>query len=357
MTIVRAEASPAGEFLADELDARGWTQAEFAEVLGRPPQFVSEIISGKKEITRESAAQIGAALGTSAEMWLNLQNAFYLWRQRQDSQAQNSLNEVRTRARMRELAPISILVKRGFITSSSLSGQAEQLRQLYRMESLEDEPSLQLAARRVNQEEKLAPTQLAWVACVQAIADARTSADYSRARLIDLAARLSQEVRDVEAFATLPALFAECGVTLVYVEAFPSSKLDGCSFMLNGKPVIGLSGRGKRLDKVLFTLLHEIAHIARGDLDEAGLIVDDPDGPYTLGIEEAADDLARSWILPNALPPIPARISSKWVTAVAQQMGINPILVIGRLQYLQALDWRTALVKGAPTVDRQLSSW
>ncbi|THJ64731.1 addiction module antidote protein, HigA family [Arthrobacter echini] len=357
MTITRAEAFPAGEFLADELDARGWTQAEFAEVLGRPPQFVSEIISGKKEITRESAAQIGAALGTSAEMWLNLQNAFYLWRQRQDSRAQNSLDEVRTRARMRELAPISTLVKRGFITSCSLSDQAEQLRLLYRMESLEDEPSLQLAARRVNQDEKLSPTQLAWVACVQSLAEKRTSVDYSHTRLLDLATRLSQEAKDPETFKTLPALFSECGVILVYVEAFASSKIDGCSLMVNEKPVIGLSGRGKRLDKVLFTLLHEIAHITRGDLDGSGLIVDDPDGPHTLGIEEAANHLARTWILPASLPPIPARIGGKWVTAVAQQMNVNPIVIIGQLQHLHALDWRTALVKGAPTVDRQLSSW
>lgn len=74
MNVVLAEVFPAGEFLADELDARGWTQAEFAAILDRPAQFVSEIISGKKEITRESAAQIGAALGTSAEMWLSLQD-------------------------------------------------------------------------------------------------------------------------------------------------------------------------------------------------------------------------------------------------------------------------------------------
>ena len=39
-TPIAAELFPAGEILADELDARGWTQADFAEVLGRPAQFV-----------------------------------------------------------------------------------------------------------------------------------------------------------------------------------------------------------------------------------------------------------------------------------------------------------------------------
>lgn len=78
MTTIVADLFPVGEILADELDARGWTQTDFAEVLGLPAQFVSEIISGKKEITRESAAQIGAALGTSTEFWLNLQNSYLL---------------------------------------------------------------------------------------------------------------------------------------------------------------------------------------------------------------------------------------------------------------------------------------
>ena len=64
-----------GEILSDELNARGWTQSDFAKILGYQTQFVSEIISGKKEVTREYATQIGTALGTSAEFWLNLQNS------------------------------------------------------------------------------------------------------------------------------------------------------------------------------------------------------------------------------------------------------------------------------------------
>src|SRR6266536_2027805 len=123
MTTPTAEAFPAGEFLAEELEARGWTQAEFADILGRPAQFVSEIIAGKKEITRESAAQIGAALGTSAEMWLNLQDAYFLWRQAQDSQTKQALADVRLRARLKELAPIAVLRRHGFISSDTPRGQ------------------------------------------------------------------------------------------------------------------------------------------------------------------------------------------------------------------------------------------
>ncbi len=65
----------------------------------------------------------------------------------------------------------------------------------------------------------------------------------------------------------------------MYVEALPGSKIDGCSFIVEatGRPAIALSGRGKRLDKVLFALLHEVAHILLGHLDGDGLIVDEQD--------------------------------------------------------------------------------
>src|SRR5262249_55489470 len=86
---------PVGELLGDELEARGWTQADFAAVLDRPTQFVSEIVTGKKEITRESAAQIGAALGQSAEYWLKLQDQYLLAEQAKNETTQEKLEEVR----------------------------------------------------------------------------------------------------------------------------------------------------------------------------------------------------------------------------------------------------------------------
>ena len=356
---MRAEVFPAGEFLADELDERGWTQAEFAEILGRPAQFVSEIISGKKEITRDSAAQIGAALGTTAEMWLNLQDAFHLWRQSQDKQTRERLDDVRLRARLKELAPVSVLVRRGIIKSVDLRDQAEELRKLYRMDELTDCPSQQIAARRTNQSEQLTPTQLAWTACAQARAESQETAPFSKPALEMLAPQLSQLVRNADGFSQLPKLFAECGLALVFVEAFPASKIDGCSFVReNCQPAIALSGRGKRLDKVLFTLLHEVAHVVLDHLGERGLILDDPDDPqHTLGTEEDADELASSWVLPEELPRLPSRIRADWVQHVAEAQRVHPIVVVGRLQKLGALDWRTALVRGAPNVDAQLKLW
>jgi len=67
-----------GEIIRDELDARGWTQARFAEILGRPHQVVNGILNGEREITPVTALQIAAALGTSAEMWIRMEAEYRL---------------------------------------------------------------------------------------------------------------------------------------------------------------------------------------------------------------------------------------------------------------------------------------
>jgi len=77
-----AEVFPPGAYLRDELAERGWTGVEFAEIIGRPAQAVSEILNAKKSITPETALQFEDALGVSAETWLRLESAWQLHKAR-----------------------------------------------------------------------------------------------------------------------------------------------------------------------------------------------------------------------------------------------------------------------------------
>ena len=73
-----AEVFPPGEFVREELAARGWTQATLAAVINRPIQVVNMIIRGKKRITARTAHELAAAFGASPELWMNLQSAWDL---------------------------------------------------------------------------------------------------------------------------------------------------------------------------------------------------------------------------------------------------------------------------------------
>jgi HTH-type transcriptional regulator/antitoxin HigA len=73
-----AEVFPPGDFIREELEARGWSQGDLAAVLGRPLQAVNQIVNGRKRITEQTAAELAQAFGTSAELWLTLETGYRL---------------------------------------------------------------------------------------------------------------------------------------------------------------------------------------------------------------------------------------------------------------------------------------
>lgn len=75
-------AIPPGETLAEEIEARGLSQAELARRMRRPVQAVNEIVRGKKAITAATALDLEDALGVSALFWLRLEAAYQLNRAR-----------------------------------------------------------------------------------------------------------------------------------------------------------------------------------------------------------------------------------------------------------------------------------
>lgn len=59
----------------------GMTQVDFAERIGVPLQRVNEIVRGRRGVTPDTALRFEAALGASAQSWLNAQLACDLYDQ------------------------------------------------------------------------------------------------------------------------------------------------------------------------------------------------------------------------------------------------------------------------------------
>ena len=64
-----------GEILADELTELKITPTELSRQLAVPRNRISHIIQGKRAITGDTALRLGHWFQTSAQFWLNLQNA------------------------------------------------------------------------------------------------------------------------------------------------------------------------------------------------------------------------------------------------------------------------------------------
>jgi addiction module HigA family antidote len=67
-----------GSILKDELDVLSISPTEFARQIDVPPNRVSQIISGKRSITGDTAPRFGHWFGMDPEFWLNLQAQFDL---------------------------------------------------------------------------------------------------------------------------------------------------------------------------------------------------------------------------------------------------------------------------------------
>ena len=70
---VPAETFPPGEYIRDELEARGWTVADLAGMLGESVATIGEVLEGRGRITPEAAERLADVFGTGAHVWLNLE--------------------------------------------------------------------------------------------------------------------------------------------------------------------------------------------------------------------------------------------------------------------------------------------
>ena len=67
-----------GQFLLEEIEARGLKKTDFAKSVGLLPGNLSELFKGKRHINARIAVKLENALGVSAEYWLGLQSAYDL---------------------------------------------------------------------------------------------------------------------------------------------------------------------------------------------------------------------------------------------------------------------------------------
>ncbi|GHV53768.1 hypothetical protein FACS1894206_05130 [Deltaproteobacteria bacterium] len=67
-----------GEIIKDELDEINMNAAQLARAICVPANRVSQIVSGKRNISADTALRLGKFFNTGPQFWLNLQTAYEL---------------------------------------------------------------------------------------------------------------------------------------------------------------------------------------------------------------------------------------------------------------------------------------
>lgn len=125
---------------------------------------------------------------------------------------------------------------------------------------------------------------------------------------------------------------AKVGIRMVYVTHYKKTYLDGAALKLpNGHPVVAITARYDRLDNFWFVLLHELAHVKLHLYrQEAETIFDDLDCEGSTLIEEEADDLAISKLVPDDLEEeLQGAESASDLKELARQFQRSPAILAG----------------------------
>ncbi|HSN53770.1 MAG TPA: HigA family addiction module antitoxin [Candidatus Sulfomarinibacteraceae bacterium] len=334
----KARPSPAravapGVIVRRELDERGWTQDDLAKIMDRPVQAISEIVSGKKQITPETALGLAAAFGTSAEMWLELEAAFRLRLARESG----ATSDVERRGRIYGMVPVKELVRRGWIADSVDVDELErQIETFLKAETLDRIPPLRLAARRTVSREPDPRGVLAWTRRVEQLAAAQKVGAYDPAGLSAVVDGLLELTSLEDGPLEAGAVLRGAGVHFVIVPHLPKTYFDGALLWVDGNPVVALTLRYDRLDSFWFTLMHEVAHLACG---HEGSRLEDLDGDAGGDPDEAeADRKAAEWLVPgkpiaDLVAAVSPYFSRQAIWSFAESVGRHPAIVIGRLQH------------------------
>lgn len=345
-----------GKIIRRELEARGWTQKDLAEIMARPTQTISQIVQGKKQITPETALQLAAAFGTSAQLWINLETNYRLY----NEQKKIDQDEIILRSKLYSITPVAELLKRHWInTTGSIVDLSEQVCSFLEINNLDEQPKLVANFRQTEIREPEIMAQIAWIQRIKHLVHEQKIANFTYEKAIKSIPTLQALIENVENLTQVPYLLNEIGIHFIIVPHLPNTYLDGAAFFYNKQPVIALTLRYNRIDSFWFTLFHELAHIIAKH--PADLYLDNLDEGDLDEIEKEANKMASDWALDSDIfssfvQSTKPYFSNNKVLAFAQKMNRHPGIVVGRLQYEKLIPYRNLrnwLVK----IDSYLEPW
>lgn len=326
-----------GELIREELQKRSWSQEDLAQMLGRTTARVSQIITGKQELSPEIALALESIFGIPATDWLQREAAYRL------SLAKADTADVSRRARLFGLAPVREMQKRGWIKATDSPTDLEsELARFFAVPDLTTEPPLSAAMRKTHPHVELTPAQKAWVFRVRQLAAAHATPPYDP----DKVDACKKELRKLAAYSAevrkVPQVLAKFGIRFVVVEPLAGGKVDGVATWLNeNTPVIGMAIRFDRLDSFWFTLGHELSHIKhRDDVPLDGDVSNQEDLHLEVKspIERRADEeSAATFIDPDELKSFIGRVgplySKERINQFANRIKMHPGIIVGQLQH------------------------
>lgn len=331
-----------GEHLAEYLEDRGWSQAEFSRLADMSPKHVSTIINGTNPVTAETALKLERVLGLKASIWTGLQAKWELHEAQAANQqiladADNALSQF----------PVRELKERGVLPATT--DTARLLNSLLAFFNVGSQHAFDARLGNLavhHRQSKAFDTNLYHVAAWLLLGEQKARQMHLRA--FD-GSRFADAVHEIRKLTTTepeffyPRMVELCrsaGVALVLEKPISKTCLFGSARWIEGdRAIIQMSLRMKSNDHFWWTFFHEAAHIT---LHKGRAFADDKGGEGD-GVEDEADSWAEEKLVGRAKFAAFKKTnprSEMAVKAFAQQVEIHPGIVVGMLQHCGAIPYR-----------------
>ena len=334
------------------MDQAGLTQRDLMPYIGSRSK-VSEVLSGKRDLTLSMARALHQNLGIPADVLL----------QKPGAEFDSTLEEIDPRR-----YPLKEMAKRGWIDQiPDLTDRAEELiRDLIKRAGGKQVAAAPLyrknGHRRLNA--KADPYALrAW--CWRVLGLANESPPQTDYQPGTATPQFMREIAKLSIHESGPRRaqerLAENGIALVVERHLPRTHLDGAALRLgNGRPVIGLTLRYDRIDNFWFSLMHELAHVGLHlDNGEDESFIDDLSLNVTDPLEKEADRHARDALIPAEIwesNPVRERATVLEVYDLAQELGVHPAVIAGRVRHEKGNYRLLSQLVGSGKVRRQFET-
>ncbi len=336
-------AVPPGQTLQELLNDRGMTQIELANRTGLSRKTINEIIKGKSPLTPETAQQLELVLQASAQFW-NERERLY----RQRIALKEHEKKLETHLGWEKNFPYAELTRRKLVPAASTA--LRKIWNLCHFFGISQPELIDGGFTDITIPETLFRRQPAvrpkpylawtWLRAAEIAAQPLQLSAFSLERLQECVHRIPNRTVAISDAPSLKAFIAEtqavlnaAGVALVLVPEFAGAAINGAAFWRGEKAVIALTLRGKRLDGLVFTLLHEAAHILYHGKKCA--VIDAAGPEHGCGDQSEREREADRFAAQLCIPPsFDSRIAAVRtlgeIDQISQEIGVHPDLVIGR---------------------------
>jgi HTH-type transcriptional regulator / antitoxin HigA len=339
-------ASPPGDTIRNAIASRGMTVDTLADSLRVDRSTAAGILDGSSHLSISHARRLSSTIGGSTSFWMT-----------REAQYRESLDWI-SADQWVSLLPRRDLVNLGWISAADdWRGWVSECMAVFSAPT----PAELNARRSTGDRERFrarptTPQQAATVAIWRAKVELEAKGmegdcrQWNKEGFLSLLPELALLSKNPEPPDFIPKLQAACtsvGVAIVVLRAPKNCPVSGVAFVLSsGVRVVGLSARFLSDDHFWFTFFHEAGHLLLHDPDVIYIddIVRDSDEPGMSGAEAEADRFAADQILPRGLREgLSVRPSPLEVRSLARSAGVSVGVVVGQLQHMGRLTYRTPL--------------